>query len=171
MCSLCGNKRFWIELKIEDKKTKTKFQTFLKIREHFLKTRGHLCCLVLPQPVCLWFWQFSTYAVSLRTFLLQYVRIWYSPRISLKPITTWYAHSHKHLWEWFIWGYTRLGRTNKWINVELRQPDKTRRVSPGTEKIPYTSIGIRLSHTIHLVPLFLTWFIFNTRIDKYSYDL
>ena len=55
------------------------------------------------------------------------------------------------------------------LNVELRQPDNTRRVSPGTDKILYTSTGIRLSHIIHLEPLLLTWFIFNTRIDKYSY--
>ena len=99
----------------------------------FFKTRGHLLLvwvlprLVLSCPVllclglcvCLGLGNLQhTFFSKMSISISHFAHIWYSLRAFCKSITTSFANSHKHLWEWFIVGHTRQSK---------KRQDKARR--------------------------------------------
>ena len=90
-------------------------------------------CLVLPGLVssCL-VWIFGNFQSIINVLWIcisisNFAHIWYSSRTLYKPIKTSVASSHKHAWEWFIFGQTRQSKTKQ---------DKARRrvASPRQDK-------------------------------------
>ena len=111
-------------------------------------------CLVLPglASSCL-VWVFGNFQSIINVqwiciSISNFAHVWYSLKTLSKPIKTSVASSHKHAWEWFIFGQTRQSKTKQeGARRRVASPRQDKKGVPWFWKILYmASCNRKLCH-------------------------